>query len=127
MLPQHTQGVEMIVSFTMVRKRQGISDDEFFKRWIEHTEAFDLKDHPYITKNRLMMIQGDTPYVGIAENHWPDMESLAKTAEFYEKTDAGKAHWADLVTFMDIDNSPTVIVTQEADVVDGGTTVTAGG
>lgn len=106
----------MVVSFTLVRKRDELSVDAFFERWTKHTEAFDLKDHPYITKNRLMMIMGDTPYVGIAENHWPDMDSLTKTAEFYENTEAGRAHWADLVTFMDIDNSPTVIVTHEADV-----------
>jgi hypothetical protein len=117
----------MIVSFTMVRKQEGMSDEAFFERWREHTEAFDLKDHPYITKNRLMMIEGDTPYVGIAENHWPDMDALAKTAEFYEKTEAGKAHWADLLTFMDIDNSPTVIVSQEADVTSTGTTVSTRG
>jgi hypothetical protein len=55
------------------------------------------------------------------------MESLAKTAEFYEQTEAGKAHWADLLTFMDIDDSPTVIVTQEADVRAEGTTVTSAG
>jgi len=115
----------MIVSFTLVRKREELTNEAFFERWIAHTQAFDLRDHPYITKNRLMMIQGDTPYVGIAENHWPDMESLAKTAEFYETTDAGKAHWADLLTFMDIDNSPTVIVTREADVDAARTTITA--
>ena len=114
----------MIVSFTMVKARPGYDAEQFFQRWTSHTEQFDLKDHPYITKNRLMMIQGDTPYVGIAENHWPDMDSLAKTAEFYEKTDAGRAHWADLLTFMDIDNSPTVIVTHEADVSANGTQIT---
>lgn len=106
----------MVVSFTLVKKREGFTDDEFFARWTSHTEKFDLKDHPYITKNRLMMIMGDTPYVGIAENHWPDMDSLTRTAEFYEQTDDGRAHWADLCTFMDIDNSPTVIVTKEADI-----------
>lgn len=115
----------MIVSFTLVRKRDGFTNEEFFKRWTEHTQQFDLKDHPYITKNRLMMLMGDTPYVGMAENHWPDMESLAKTAEFYEKDPAGQAHWADLVTFMDIDNSPTVIVTHEADVDATKTTITS--
>jgi hypothetical protein len=106
----------MVVSFTLVKKRDGMTDEAFFERWTTHTETFDLEDHPYMTKNRLMMIQGNTPYVGIAENHWPDMESLAKTGEFYERTAAGQAHWADLVTFMDIDNSPTVIVTHEADI-----------
>ena len=114
----------MIVSFTLVRKREGFTDEEFFARWTEHTEKFDLKDHPYITKNRLMMVQGDTPFTGIAENHWPDMDALAKTGEFYTETDAGRAHWADLTTFMDIDNSPTVIVTHEADVAAARTTIT---
>jgi len=115
----------VVVSFTLVKKREGFSDEDFFARWTSHTEAFDLKDHPYITLNRLMMIMGDTPYVGIAENHWPDMESLTLTAAFYENTDAGKAHWADLLTFMDIDNSPTVIVTKEADISATRTLITS--
>lgn len=106
----------MVKSFTFVRKREGLSNDEFFARWIEHTKTFDLADHPYITLNRLVMIQGETPYVGIAENHWPDMESLTRTAEFYEETERGRAHWADLAEFMDIDHSPTVIVSHEAEV-----------
>jgi hypothetical protein len=46
----------MITSFTFVKKREGWSDEDFFKRWAEHTRDFDLVDHPYITKNRLMMI-----------------------------------------------------------------------
>jgi hypothetical protein len=115
----------VVVSFTLVKKREGFSDEDFFARWTAHTEAFDLEDHPYITLNRLMMIMGDTPYVGIAENHWPDMESLTLTAAFYENTDAGKAHWADLLTFMDIDNSPTVIVTKEADISATRTLITS--
>ena len=106
----------MIVTFTLVRKRPHLSSDAFFDRWVEHTERFDLKDHPYITKNRLMLIQGETPYVGLAENHWPDLESLERTSAFYRDTDAGRAHWADLETFMDIENSPTVIVSLEAEV-----------
>lgn len=35
--------------------------------------------------------------------------------------EAGRAHWADLQTFMDIDNSPTVVVTHEANVEAAGT------
>lgn len=105
-----------MVTFTLVRKREGWSDDDFFRRWTEHTRDFDLVDHPYITKNRLMLIAGDTPYVGIAENHWPDMASLLETQTFYRDTERGRAHWADLQEFMDIDGSPTVIVRREADV-----------
>ena len=114
----------MIVSFTFVRMREGFTAEEFFERWTRHTEQYDLRDHPYITKNRLMMIQGHPDYVGIAENELPDMDSLVRTGEFYGSTDDGRAHWADLQTFMDIDNSPTVIVTAEADVTDAGTVVT---
>ena len=112
----------MVTSFTFVRKRPEFSDEAFFKRWTEHTRDFDLVDHPYITKNRLMLVAGDTPYIGMAENHWPDMESLARTQAFYSETDRGRAHWADLSEFMDIDASPTVIVTKEADVSEAGIT-----
>jgi hypothetical protein len=115
----------MIVSFTLVKKREGFTDEEFFQRWTEHTERFDLKDHPYITLNRLMMVVGGTPYVGIAENHWPDMDSMLATSAFYQETDEGRAHWADLQSFMDIDDSPTVVVTRQADVSAARTTITS--
>jgi hypothetical protein len=123
-LPTASRGDRMIVSFTFVRKQEGVSDEEFFARWTEHTQAFDLRDHPYITKNRLMMVAGHADYVGIAENHWPDLAAMVATSTFYTDTDAGREHWADLQTFMDIDASPTVIVTQEADVSETGTTIT---
>lgn len=106
----------MIVTFTLVKKRSHLSSEAFLARWVEHTERFDLADHPYITKNRLMLIQGETPYVGMAENHWPDLASLEATSAFYRDTDAGRAHWADLATFMDIANSPTVVVSHEVEV-----------
>ncbi len=112
----------MIKSLTFVKKREGYSDEAFFERWAQHTRDFDLVDHPYILRNRLLLIAGDTPYVGVAENHWPDMQSLAGTAEFYEKTEKGRAHWADLAEFMDIENSPTVIVKDEVEVDPEGTT-----
>ena len=109
-----------MITFTLVKKRSGWSDDDFFRRWTEHTRDFDVVDHPYITKNRLMLIAGDTPYVGIAENHWPDSESLLATQAFYRDTERGRAHWADLEEFMDIDGSPTIVVRREADVGPGG-------
>ncbi len=112
----------MITTFTFVKKRDGFSDEAFFARWTEHTRDFDLIDHPYVTRNRLMTIAGDTPYIGIAENQWPDMESLIQTDEFYKQTEKGRRHWADLLEFMDIEDSPTVIVTREADVGPDGIT-----
>ena len=76
-----------MITFTFVKKREGWSDEDFFQRWAKHTQDFDLVDHPYITKNRLLQIAGSTPYVGIAENHWPDAESLAATSRFYQETE----------------------------------------
>jgi len=114
----------MIVTFTLVRKQPHLTIEAFLARWIEHTERFDLKDHPYITKNRLMLVQGETPYVGMAENHWPDLASLEKTSAFYRDSETGRAHWADLKTFMDIDQSPTVVVSHEADVSSAETVLT---
>lgn len=105
-----------MVTFTFVKKREGWSDENFFRRWTEHTRDFDLVDHPYISKNRLMLISGHADYIGIAENHWPDAESLMATQAFYRDTARGRAHWADLEEFMDIDGSPTVVVSREADV-----------
>jgi hypothetical protein len=112
----------LVKSFTFVRLKEGVDPEAFFERWIAHTHEFDVVDHPYITLNRLMRIQGPTPYVGIAENHWPDMQSLVRTSEFYQQTERGRTHWADLCEFMDIENSPTVLVTQEAEVSEAGIT-----
>lgn len=111
----------MIVTFTLVRKRPHLSREEFLNRWVEHTERFDLPDHPYIERNRLMLLQDEVPYVGLAENHWPDLASLEATSAFYRETEAGRRHWADLESFMDIENSPTVVVTHEAEVSATGT------
>jgi hypothetical protein len=105
----------VVTSFTFVKKQAHLSDDEFFERWVQHTREHDLRDHPEISLNRLMMITDGSGFVGIAENHWPDVESLQAAAAFYE-TEVGQRHWADLESFMDIANSPTVVVTAEADV-----------
>ncbi|MCH2169550.1 hypothetical protein MK489_02100 [Myxococcota bacterium] len=108
-------GAEMLKSFTFVKMNPGLSRDEFFQRWCEHTRDWDLRDHPEISLNRLTLVEGDGPYAGIAENHWPDQQALDAAAAWYESS-AGQEHWADLSRFMDIENSPTVVVTHEADV-----------
>ena len=107
----------MLKSFTFVRMRPGLSRDEFFRRWCAHTQAWDLRDHPEIRLHRLTLVEGDGPFVGVAENHWDDRAALERAAAWYA-TPAGKAHGADLATFMDVDGSPTVVVTHEALVSD---------
>jgi hypothetical protein len=102
-------------SFTFVKIRPGLGREEFFRRWCEHTQKWDLRDHPEIRLNRLVLVEGEGPYAGIAENHWLDRAALEEAAAWYA-TPAGRAHEADLASFMDIANSPTVLVSHEAEV-----------
>jgi hypothetical protein len=105
----------MLKSFTFVRMQPGVTRDEFFRRWCEHTRDFDLRDHPEISLNRLTLFEGRSEFAGIAENHWPDRAALDAAAAWYE-TPAGRRHAADLATFMDLAGSPTVVITHEAEV-----------
>jgi hypothetical protein len=110
----------MIKAFTFVKRRPGLTREQFFARWCEHTKDWDLKDHPDCTLNRLVLVtENGSPYDGIAETHWPGTQALAEAITFY-RTDAGKRHWVDLQTFMDIDNSPTVTAEHEADITPAG-------
>jgi hypothetical protein len=103
----------VIKTFTLVRKKPGLTDQQFFERWTTHTRNWDLRDHPDILLNRLALLKDNPQYTGIAENHWPDRAALDAAAAWYA-TPAGQLHWADLCSFMDIDNSPTVIIENEA-------------
>lgn len=109
----------MITTFTFVKMQPGFERETFFQRWCEHTRDWDLRDHPGIT-NRLMLLEEGGEFVGIAENHWPNRAALDEAVKWYE-TDDGRAHWNDLIQFMDAANSPTRTVTHEVDVsVDKG-------
>ncbi len=103
----------MLKTLTLVKMQDGWDRESFFRRWCEHTRDWDLRDHPEISLNRLMMIEGDPEYVGVAENHWPDKASLEAAVAWYA-TEAGLAHGQDLNSFMDVKNSLTVTVSDEA-------------
>ncbi|MEE2662539.1 MAG: hypothetical protein VX681_00350 [Myxococcota bacterium] len=105
----------MITTFTFVRMQPGFDRDTFFERWCQHTQEMDLRDHPEITLNRLMLLEPDGDYMGVAENHWPDRAALDAAVRWYETPD-GQEHWKDLVSFMDAENSPTFVVSHEAEV-----------
>ena len=106
----------MVKAFTFVKRRAGLTREEFFTRWCEHTRDWDLKDHPDCTLNRLVLVTDQaSPYDGFAETHWPSQAALDEAVTFYA-SESGQQHWADLQSFMDIDNSPTVLAVREADV-----------
>ncbi len=104
----------MITTFTFVKMQPGFNRETFYKRWCEHTRDWDVRDHPRIS-NRLLLLEGDSEFVGMAENHWPNREALEEAGRWYG-TEAGQAHWKDLTEFMDAANSPTRVVSHEVDV-----------
>ena len=114
-LAMHRFEETMITTITFVKMQPGLSRDAFFDRWCEHTRDRDLRDHPEISLNRLTMFEEGSEYLGMAENHWPDRASLDAAIRWYEKPE-GQAHQKDLESFMDMVNSPTVIVSHEVEV-----------
>jgi len=109
----------MLKTFTFVKMQPGFSRDAFFERWCQHTQDSDVRNRPEIKQNRLMLIDGEGPYVGIAETQWEDAEALEHGLRWYE-TPTGQVQWKDLETFMDAENSPTFVVTHEATVAAEG-------
>ena len=110
-----TVRIAVVKTLTFVRMLPGIEREEFYRRWCEHTRDLDLRDHPEISLNRLILFDEGADYAGLAENHWPDQAAVDAAIAWYE-TPAGIEHNADLASFMDIANSPTVVVGHEVEV-----------
>jgi hypothetical protein len=110
----------MLKTFTFVRMKPGIDRETFYERWCAHTRDFDLRDHPEISLNRLILFETPPPgapadCVGVAENHWPDRAAVEEAIAWYQ-TPPGIEHNRDLEEFMDIAQSPTFIVENEVEV-----------
>ena len=105
----------MLTTMTLVKMQPGFDRDRFYARWCQHTHDLDLRDHPEISLNRLMLFEEGGEYVGMAENHWPDRAALDAAVAWYE-TPEGQVHMADLASFMDVEASPTVVVSHEVEV-----------
>ena len=106
----------MLTTLTLVKMQPGFDRDAFYERWCRHTRDYDLRDHPEISLNRLMLFEeGVSEYVGMAENHWPDRAALDAAVAFYE-TPKGREHMQDLAAFMDVEASPTLVVSHEVEV-----------
>lgn len=105
----------MITTMTLVKMQPGFDRDSFYERWCAHTHDLDLRDHPEISLNRLMLFDEGSEYVGMAENHWPDREALEAAVRWYE-TPEGRVHMKDLESFMDTAGSPTVVVSHEVEI-----------
>ncbi len=119
---QESGGIAMLKTITMVRMKEGLTRDAFYDRWCVHTRDFDLRDHPEISLNRLILFSdvpggagGSDAFVGFAENHWPDQAALDEAIRWYQ-TPEGIEHNRDLEAFMDIEKSPTFIVDYEVEV-----------
>ena len=74
----------MVTTITFVKMQPGLDRASFYERWCEHTGDWDLRDHPEISLNRLMLFEEGSEFVGMAENHWPDRASLEAAIRWYE-------------------------------------------
>lgn len=106
----------MIKVVTLLKRKPGLSFDEFSRYWREQHAPLALRDHPAVTKyvqnHGIVLPDGDQEYDGIAETYWPDMDTFQQAVEAMQTTEQGQNHIADLDKFVDLEKMVS-IVTEE--------------
>ena len=106
----------MIKVITLLKRKPGLSLEEFYNYWLQQHSKLAVKDHPEVTKyvqnHGLIMPEGDQEYDGIAETYWPDMDIFRKAVDEMQTTEKGQNHIADLDKFVDLSKMVS-IVTEE--------------
>jgi len=101
---------------TLLKRKPGLSLEEFYTYWRERHSQVALRDNPdmlkYVQNHGVIMPEGEQEYDGVAETYWPDMATFQAAVEALQSTDAGKAHVEDLDRFVDLTRMVS-IVTQE--------------
>ena len=106
----------MIKVVTLLKRKPGLSSDDFSRYWREQHAPLALHDHPvmikYVQNHGIILPSGDQEYDGIAETYWPDMDTFQKAVEEMLTTEKGQNHIADLDKFVDLEKMVS-IVTEE--------------
>ena len=105
----------MIKVITLLKRKPGLSLDEFYKYWREKHAPVALRDNPqmvkYVQNHGVILSSGEQAYDGVAETWWPDMDTFRAAAAILQ-SEAGRAHLEDLERFVDLSQMVS-IVTEE--------------
>ena len=105
----------MIKVITLLKRKQGLPLDEFYRYWQEKHAPVALRDNPqmvkYVQNHGVILPSGEQAYDGVAETWWPDMDTFQAAVDVLQ-SDAGKAHLEDLERFVDLSQMVS-IVTEE--------------
>jgi uncharacterized protein (TIGR02118 family) len=105
----------MVHVITLLKRKQGLSFDEFDKYWEEKHGPLALQQHPqiirYVQNHVLSLPSGEQAYDGVAECWWPDLDTfLAAVDDLQSGRD--QAELEDLERFVDVSQMVS-IVTEE--------------
>jgi len=105
----------MIKVITLLKRKKGLSLDEFYSYWREKHAPLALQHNPqmikYVQNHGVILPSGEQVYDGVAETWWPDMDTFQAAVEVLQ-TEAGKPHLEDLERFVDFGQMVS-IVTEE--------------
>ena len=105
----------MIKVITLLKRKPGLSLDEFYRYWREKHAPVALRDNPqmakYVQNHGVILPSGEQAYDGVAETWWPDMDTFQAAVAILQ-SEAGRAHLEDLERFVDLSQMVS-IVTEE--------------
>ena len=103
----------MVKVIELLKKKQGLSLDEFSKYWKETWAPLYLATGPginrYVQNVALKLSEHEQAYDGIAESWWDDLESIRR-AEQYLKSEDGKVLRDKLNEFIDFRQLVAILV-----------------
>ncbi|MBL7120093.1 MAG: EthD domain-containing protein [Dehalococcoidia bacterium] len=107
----------MIKVITLLKRKQGLSREQFSKYWRETHASIALATHPamrgYVQNHAVkLMPEGEPEYDGIAETFYDDMESLQE-AFVRMQSEGGKAAGDSLEKFVDTSRMVSIITEEE--------------
>ena len=95
----------MVKLIIIMKRKPGLTQDEFAKYWIEVHGPLVLKVIPgivkYVQNHRVKLNDREPAYDGIAELWFKDLESFKHVNKWY-RSDEGKALRDDEAKFMDV-------------------------
>jgi len=106
----------MIKVITLLKRKPGLSLEEFYTYWREKHSQVALRDNPqmikYVQNHGVIMPEGEQEYDGVAETYWPDMETFQAAVEVLQTTEVGQAHMEDLERFVDLSKMVSIVTVE---------------